>query len=260
MGSDQDDGEERFGDFDLWIGIRGSCQVRMLGHSLDLRPGRVILIPAEVRMRQLTGPGQELLMMYVHFDCVVSGRTVGDARPYVDASRLQLSLPGVPALALTAEIDAAGITETLYRIRAQPQDDRSELALTIAVLEILSHLREAHLGTAKSLDEERLERAVTFMEQHLDRPILLAELARQAYVSQETLGRLFRSYYRISPMRYLTRLRMARARELLQARRHNVSEVARACGYASLQYFSRAFRQASGVSPRAFRKGLPLIP
>ena len=53
---------------------------------------------------------------------------------------------------------------------------------------------------------------------------------------------------------------LARARELLQARRHNISEVAQACGYASLQYFSRAFSKEFGMPPGAFRKRLPLIP
>jgi AraC-like DNA-binding protein len=260
MGPNQDDGDELFDDFDLWVGIEGSCQVRMLGRTLELRAGRAILIPPGVRARQCTGPGQELVMMYVHFDCLVRGRPIRDARPYVDAARLQLTLPGLPPLALAAEIDSVVIAEKLRRIRRRPQDDLAQLTLSIAVLEIFAHLREAHLGLAGSVGEPRLERATAFLEHNLHRPVSLSEVARQVHVSPETLGRLFRGQYRVSPIQYLTGLRMARARELLQARRYNISEVARACGYASLQYFSRAFRREYGAPPRVFRDRLPLIP
>jgi AraC-like DNA-binding protein len=255
-----DDGDEVFDNFDLWMGLEGSCEVRMLGRSIELRAGRVVLIPSGVRARQCTGPNQKLLMMYAHFDCMVGGQPVRDASRYVDPARLELTLPGLPTLCLTAEVDTARISEEFYRIRAKPRNDLSELMLSIAILEIVAHLREAHLGVACSLAEERLERVTTFLEQNLHRQLSLAEMARHACVSPETLGRLFRAHYQVSPMRHLTQRRMARARELLQIRRYNISETALACGYASLQYFCRAFRKEFGVSPGVFRKRLPLIP
>jgi AraC-like DNA-binding protein len=260
MGPNQDDGDELLEDFDLWLGIDGSCGVRMLGKTLPLRAGRAILIPPGVRVRQFTGPGQVLDMMYVHFDCLVCGQPVRNALPYVDAARLRLTLPGLPSLALVAEIDSAVITDRLFRIRKRPEDDLSQLMLSISLLEIIAHLREAYLGLASSIAEQRLERATGFLEQNLHRPISLLEVARHVHVSAETLGRLFRTHYRTSPIQYLTRLRMAKARELLQARQYNISEVSRACGYESLQYFSRAFSKQFGMPPGSFRKRLPLIP
>ena len=260
MAPSQDDGDEKFADFDLWLGLSGSCTVHMLGQSLELRAGRVILIPAGVAVRQFTSPSQELLMMWSHFDCAVAGQIISDARPYVDAANLRLSLPGLPTIALVAEVDSAGISEKLYRIRNRPQDDLGQLMLNIVHLDVIRHLRETHLGLTDSFTEERLERATAFLEQNLHKPISLAEIARHVSVSPETLGRLFRACYRVSPIQYLTRLRMARARELLQDRRYNISEVAQACGYASLQYFSRAFAKQYGLPPSLFRRRLPLIP
>jgi len=260
MGPNQDDGDEVPGDFDLWIGIEGSCQVCMLGHTLDLRPGRVVLIPAGVRARQRTGPDQTLLMIYVHFDCLLDGRPVSDASPYVDPQRLRLALPGLPELSLMAEIDAATIRDRFHSIRTRPEDDLSELMLTATLLEIMAQFRKAYLGLASLSTQERIEQAVAFMEQNLHGSLSLAAVARHVHVSPQTLGRLFRSYLGVSPMQHLARQRMARARELLQDRRNNISEVARACGYASLQYFSRTFRRECGTSPSVFRKRLPLIP
>ena len=260
MSPNQDDGDERFDNFDLWLGLDGSCTVHMLGHILELRAGRAILIPAGVTARQFTGPGQTLLMMWAHFDVRVAGRRITNARRHVDAAGLRLSLPGLPTIALVAELDAQALSEELYKARNRPNDDIEQLRLTIAHMQLIRQLRQTHLGLAGSTAEMRLQRATAFMEKHLHQHLALTDIARHVNVSAETLGRLFRTYYRTSPIQHLTRLRMARARELLQDRSMNVSEVARACGYASLQYFSRAFGKEYGLSPRAFRQRLPMIP
>ena len=260
MAPNQDDGDERFSDFDLWLGLDGACTVEMLGHRLELRAGRAILIPAGVTARQFTGPGQTLLMMWAHFDVRLGGRRIVNARRHVDAGRLRLSLPELPAIALVAELDAQALSEDLHQARNRPDDDVEQLRLSIAHMQLFRHLRQAHLGLAGSTAEQRLQRATAFMERHLDQRISLADVAAHVTVSPETLGRLFRTYYRTSPIQHLTRLRMARARELLQGQRLNISEVATACGYASLQYFSRAFSKEYGLSPRAFRQRLPLVP
>ena len=260
MSPNQDDGDERFDNFDLWLGLAGSCTVHMLGHRLELRAGRAILIPAGVTARQFTGPDQHLLMMWAHFDLRIAGRRITNARRYVDAAHLTLRLPATPPIALVAELDAQALSQELYKARNRPDDDVEQLRLSIALMQLIRQLRQTYLGLAGSTAEMRLQRATTFMEEHLHEHIALTDIARHVNVSPETLGRLFRTYYRTSPIQHLTRLRMTRARELLQARAMNVSEVAQACGYASLPYFSRAFRREYGQSPRAFRQHLPMIP
>jgi len=259
MGPNQDDGDHLFADFDLWLGIEGSCDVHLLGRTLHLRPGRAILIPPGIPTRQCTSAAQELVMVYVHFDCLIDGRPVRDAQPYADGATLRLSLPHLPPLALVAEVDEA-VADRLRGAQTRHEHDLADLQVTAALMDVIARLRQADLGLVGSPDEERLHLAVGFMQQHLHRGLSLAEVAQHIHVSPATLGRLFRTHFAVSPIQYLTRLRIARAREMLQARRHNVSEVARACGYATLQYFSRAFAAECGMPPTAYRRRLPLIP
>jgi len=54
-------------------------------------------------------------------------------------------------------------------------------------------------------------------------------------------------------MQYVGRLRLARARELLDRSRLNVAEVARASGFCDPFHFSRVFKREFGVSPRNYR-------
>jgi len=52
---------------------------------------------------------------------------------------------------------------------------------------------------------------------------------------------------------YLTHLRVASARQMLQTSDRNVAEIAAEVGFADQSYFDRRFKQAFGMSPRQFR-------
>ena len=58
----------------------------------------------------------------------------------------------------------------------------------------------------------------------------------------------------ISATEYLRRVRVQKARELLQDPKLSISEVAFAAGFADPAYFARVFKEDTGVSPNAWRK------
>jgi AraC-like DNA-binding protein len=81
---------------------------------------------------------------------------------------------------------------------------------------------------------------------------LLADLAGLSYHQlyrglKETTGE--------SPSRFIRRVRVERAAELLRARAGSVSEVAYSVGFESLSYFSRAFTERFNVPPSAVLRG-----
>jgi AraC-like DNA-binding protein len=83
----------------------------------------------------------------------------------------------------------------------------------------------------------------------------LADLARQACLSEQQFARLFRATYGATPGRYLSVLRIEQAKRLLL---HDVSvtEVCLSVGYTSLGTFSRRFALETSLSPRAFQRQL----
>jgi AraC-like DNA-binding protein len=93
--------------------------------------------------------------------------------------------------------------------------------------------------------------ACDHLERNYDRNLTLAELAGAVHVSPFHLHRLFRTVTGVTPLAYVTEIRVERARELLRAG-WSVAEVAPAVGYASPGHFARVFRARTGVNPSVY--------
>jgi AraC-like DNA-binding protein len=81
------------------------------------------------------------------------------------------------------------------------------------------------------------------------------EIARGLGISVSHLRARFRASCGVSLGRHLRRLRLEKACGLLRLSRNRVAEVGELCGFTSIYSFSRAFRNAYGVSPLAYRHG-----
>lgn len=97
-------------------------------------------------------------------------------------------------------------------------------------------------------------RAVAYCMENAGSPITVIDIATAACTSVRTIQRAFRIELGMSPMAYLTQLRLARVRqELLQVREEQanatVTEVATKWGFAHLGRFSRVYRGTYGEYP-----------
>ncbi len=67
---------------------------------------------------------------------------------------------------------------------------------------------------------------------------------------------LFKSYTGVSPQRFRTDIRIAKAKELIKNTDMNNEAIAKAIGYSNPLYFSRIFKKYTGVSPQNYRKNM----
>ncbi len=82
----------------------------------------------------------------------------------------------------------------------------------------------------------------------------LVELARRVHLHPTYFSNLFRETFGTPPLRYLGRIRLRRARELLRGTSLRIGEIAAHCGFADPLHFSRTFHRATGVAPSEFRE------
>jgi len=100
---------------------------------------------------------------------------------------------------------------------------------------------------------ERINRSISYMEEHLDQPTKVSSLASMIHVSPSYFHSLFKRCTGFAPIDYFTRLRMERARKLLDTTSQSVKEVAAALGYNDPFYFSRVFKAVNRVAPSHYR-------
>ncbi|GAA2425147.1 GlxA family transcriptional regulator [Streptomyces macrosporus] len=89
---------------------------------------------------------------------------------------------------------------------------------------------------------------------HLHRPVTLRELAEKEAMSVRTFTRRFREEVGMSPLRWLTRQRIERARHLLESGDLPVDRIAEQAGFGTAASLRRHFQEALGVSPSAYRR------
>jgi AraC family transcriptional regulator len=104
----------------------------------------------------------------------------------------------------------------------------------------------------RGLSRRALIRACSYMDNNIGESFTLSDLAIAAGVSRFHFARLFRASTCESPMRYLFRLRIERAIEMLERSDHKICELAAILGFSDQSHFSRTFRRITGVSPKMF--------
>lgn len=101
---------------------------------------------------------------------------------------------------------------------------------------------------------------VNIMNQHIEDPLPIHDVARAVGCSGRHLERLFRDAAGKTPGEFYRGLRLDRGRNLLSSTDMPLIEVATACGFASVSHFSKAFRARFGAAPTKLKQTITLAP
>jgi AraC-like DNA-binding protein len=98
-----------------------------------------------------------------------------------------------------------------------------------------------------------VERAITTMWERYDEPLSLADIADTAILSKYYFSRVFRTLTGTSPGRFLTAIRLCKAKHLLLETSLSVTDISYKVGYNSLGTFTSRFTRSVSVSPARYR-------
>ena len=101
---------------------------------------------------------------------------------------------------------------------------------------------------------KQLDQALSFINKNLTENLSLERIAKEACMSKSYFSTIFRKMNGISVWDYITRKRVDLAMQLLRDSDLSVLAVAEKCGFSSISNFNRCFREATGTSPRIYRK------
>lgn len=171
----------------------------------------------------------------------------------------------VPGRIFRGTIHDRTVVTDLYRrmfYRWNLGDRHEQLTVRALLLELLIELldgRDAAITSSRPahLLAYRVRRAIESMVQlyPIQRQNLSVQLEGLGY-SYEHLCREFKATYGFPPTEYLTRYRIANAKQLLSDTTFTISEIAYRLGFSRTSYFSNVFKRRVGRSPTSYRKVL----
>ncbi|NAY91741.1 helix-turn-helix domain-containing protein [Muricauda sp. JGD-17] len=127
--------------------------------------------------------------------------------------------------------------------------------------EIFTHFLKQYLDDAKNPNQrrilrqhtvEKIEEASTIIQDEMENLGSIVSLAKKVGLNQNTLQEGFQQLYKKSVNHYITEVRMAEAKRLMEESDLNITEITYQVGINSRSYFSKLFKQQFGISPKDY--------
>ena len=93
-----------------------------------------------------------------------------------------------------------------------------------------------------------------YMNENYMNQISLETISKKIYLSPAYISKVFKEETGETPINYLIKIRLSKAREMLMTGGLSVKSVARAVGYDDAYYFSKLYKKYHGIAPSRVRK------
>ena len=223
---------------------RGAGEITLCGKRLALPEGAGVMI-APFTPHLYRAAEEEWMTSFVTFTGRLAasiGMIIGEA-PYI-------LLRHGEGRAIQAWID-----EVMTRYEMQRLDPYQLSLDCYRLLMDIHRTCEAQQDFSSPLYQQYVAPAIRLIETEYAQDVDMARLSGSVYVSPQYLMRLFRRFLGCSPRRYLINTRLNRAKELLINRPDmEIQQISASIGYHDTSHFITAFKDATGFTPRIFRR------
>ena len=242
---------------------KGDIQVRAGERTCRLRRGRLIFhAPGEFHAFSAVGTAPDLVV--VSFRC---------DSPEMACFRGLTAEAGEEERALLARIVAESgqafstplndpYAAVLERRTGAPFGGEQLLCAALEELLIRLIRRESSPGRTEDRireDSGTLEQVMDYLSARLDRQLTLERVCQDNLVGRSQLQKLFHTHTGGGVMEYFTGLKIQAAQRMIREGRLNFTQIAARLGFQSSHYFSRRFRQTTGMSPSEYARSVKML-
>ncbi|WP_260856635.1 helix-turn-helix domain-containing protein [Bacillus pumilus] len=126
---------------------------------------------------------------------------------------------------------------------------RSQTLFQQLIMQLFTLHKEDICDTAHALFKTK-----QYIDQHSEEPLSLTSLSQMAGISASHYSELFKKHFNVSVTDYITKKRMARAKQLMAKGNAKLKDIALETGYQDPYYFSRIFKKKTGMTPSTYMK------
>ena len=125
--------------------------------------------------------------------------------------------------------------------------------LCIWLKDTMVHMSAIALQHYHIVYRDVVSKTIQYLRANWDKKITLDEIVNVTHVSKAYLCTIFKKQMGMSILEYLTRLRVEKAKEMLNASNTTLTEIAQQCCFFDQSYFSKVFRKYTGYTPKQWR-------
>jgi len=221
---------------DITYVISGQADYIINGKKYHVTSGDLLCIPAGSRRSAVSCP--EALM-----ECYC----INGMMRNIDGGDLPLPLPLVCNIGFQKDI--VGLYNDLnsvWRLR-EPGYILKVRGIYLMILQRYFQLIVYQKDT--STMDTRIKKVLHYMSIHYNEPLTVQSMAELVNLSDMYFGNLFKQETGMSFRKFLTSIRMNRAEDMLYSGEYKVNEIADACGFSDVFYFSKIFKENRGFAP-----------
>ncbi len=229
-------------DYQLMYILNGNITFFDGGRRVSAGAGSIVILPPHIEHKYSSTGGEELSNFWLHF-------TGSEA----DLRLKEYEIEAFPAVYETVPSDH--ITERFQRIidAVALQDRYLERDLSALLDRLLITI--ARRVVRRGEHSSQLSVSLRYIRENYSKEIRIAELASLEHLSISRFNFVFKKQTGIPPTKYILKLRMASAAELLTSTDISVKQIGEMCGYYDAHFFSKVFKGYFGVCPNEYRNG-----
>ncbi|WP_053374282.1 helix-turn-helix domain-containing protein [Paenibacillus sp. FJAT-27812] len=152
---------------------------------------------------------------------------------------------------VTAYGDASMLSGVKLAHSTSPSSQTATRAETL--FEQLNELMDMYRESVEQEGIPYIKRSIAYIHDHLDKELTLQQVAKHVHLNPNHFSEVFKRETGQTYIEFVTRMRMERAKRLLDESPIKVSEVAGRVGYADMKYFSQLFKRSTGYTPSEYR-------
>ena len=122
----------------------------------------------------------------------------------------------------------------------------------------ISEISSASLDSSPTIESDDSDILILklkdYVEKNISKNITLDELADLVFFNKTYFVKRFKLLWGITPMRFVMKIRIEKAKILLSTNKNTISDISDICGFGSIHYFSRTFKKETGLAPLEYRK------
>ena len=225
----------------FWV-LEGECYLNIEGESYIVRPGQLAYLP-KGKMRQYTRSSDRFSMYELLFSATSHGENLMDILGLSDGDYV-------------VDVEDREAVSKLFESCQRIAMERSQLhdigwcANIINIIKKYATFRKE----AENSHTSEFKPVVDYMRKNLSKKIDTDELSKIMYMQPTYFIRKFKSAFGMPPLKYLWKLRIYKAMNLLASTDMTISQIAAKIGTDDVYYFTKVFKNANGISPTEYRK------